>query len=66
MNGTINCPDCGHTITVSEKGCNLVTCRADAHGAQFFYFCFWCRDEAGAGVEPALRALTCLSYLCTL
>eukprot|EP00966_Prymnesium_polylepis_P321270 7377577-Prymnesium_polylepis.1 len=45
LDGTIACPSCASRIDVSERGCNLVKCMSEAHGSEFYYFCFHCREE---------------------
>ena len=44
--GLIRCPECRGGMLVSERGCNVVTCR-NQHGVAggWFYFCFHCRSE---------------------
>jgi hypothetical protein len=51
----IRCPSCGNEIAVSERGCNMVTCRAEVHRPGYFYFCYHCRRSLGDG----LPCLTC-------
>ena len=48
--GLIRCPSCGNGIVVSERGCNMVACRAEVHRPGYFYFCFHCRRDLGRGM----------------
>ena len=45
IDGVRKCPSCADTIVLSERGCSVVTCRSEAHGARYFYFCYHCGDE---------------------
>ena len=54
LNGIINCPHpgCKNGLTVSEKGCAIITCRANVPGGHtntFFHFCMHCRKECHGG-----------------
>ena len=44
-NGLIRCPKCKSGINVSERGCNMITCRNHHDGQGWFYFCYHCRGE---------------------
>lgn len=44
LEGNVQCPDCASIICVSEKGCNVVTCRN--HSPNFLHFCFHCKKVA--------------------
>ena len=47
-NGIIKCPRCENGI-VSNRGCNMVTCRV--HKPNYFYFCFHCKTESPNGIQ---------------
>ena len=49
-NGIIKCPhpECENGI-VSNRGCNMVTCRN--HKPNYFYFCFHCKTELPNGIQ---------------
>ena len=49
LSGLIRCPSCHTGIQVSERGCNLVTCKSTAHEKTggFYYFCYHCRNDQG-------------------
>ena len=50
MDGLIKCPSCNFGLQVSDHGCNLVTCRRPhPPDGKWFYFCFHCRCDLGAG-----------------
>lgn len=48
--GLIRCPSCKGGITVSTRGCSLITCRAEVHRPGYFYFCYHCRKPLGDGI----------------
>lgn len=55
--GVIRCPKCAFGIFMSERGCNLTTCRRDHNRNGWFYLCAHCRQELPLGI-PCMRA-TC-------
>lgn len=54
----VACPECNSFITVSEKGCNVTTCRYNKGHAngQWYHFCFYCKKQTefptGHGAIP--------------
>ena len=48
--GEIHCPakGCGAAIKMANS-CSIVTCRGNAHGNKFYYFCAHCKAECPDG-----------------